>query len=146
MTEAILEFKGEHAYLSNFHRATLVWDGIFWPHTEAAYQAAKSLDRPTRILFSQMNNPGTSKREGKTVKLRPDWEEVKVELMKEIVLAKFEQNADLARKLLATGDVYLEEGNNHGDNIWGVCPPGSVGGTNYLGKVLMEVRDILRAR
>lgn len=146
MTEPILEFKGENAYLSNFHRATLVWDGIYWPHTEAAYQAAKTLDRKTRILFSQMSNPGTSKREGKTVKLRPDWEEVKYELMKEIVLAKFEQNVDLQRKLLATGDAHLEEGNNHRDKIWGVCPPGSDDGLNLLGKVLMEVRDILRAR
>lgn len=120
-----------------------MWDGLYWYHTEGAYQAAKSLDPKTRNLFSQIRSPSTVKREGKTVKLRSDWEAVKYELMLEIVLTKFVQNPDLARRLIATGDAHLEEGNNHGDNIWGVCPPASGNGLNYLGKVLMEVRTQL---
>ena len=39
--------------------------------------------------------------------------------MYEIVLAKFTQNPDLKKKLLATGDEHLEEGNTWGDTIWG---------------------------
>lgn len=143
MTSPILEFKDEYRFLSNFFGASFVWDGLYWHHTEGAYQAAKTLDRDTRKLFSQMRSPATAKREGKTVKLRDDWEAVKYELMLEIVLTKFVQNPDLARQLIATGDAHLEEGNNHGDNIWGVCPPGSNNGLNYLGKVLMEVRTQL---
>lgn len=143
MTPPILEFQGEYRFLSNFFGATFVWDGLFWYHTEGAYQAAKSLDPKTRNLFSQIRSPATVKREGKTVTLRSDWEDVKYELMLEIVLTKFVQNPDLARKLIATGDAHLEEGNNHGDNIWGVCPPNSGLGQNLLGKVLMEVRTQL---
>lgn len=144
MTEPILEFQESFRFLSNFTAAELVWDNILWPHAEAAYQAAKTLDRKHRLLFAQMKNPVTAKREGRLVKLREDWEEVKCELMREIVLAKFIQNPELKAKLLATGDAHIEEGNNHNDRIWGVCPPGSGNGRNLLGLILMNVRDELR--
>lgn len=144
MTEPILEFQGEYRFLSNFYTAEFVWDNILWPNSEAAYQAAKTLDRKQRLLFAQMKNPATSKREGRLIQLRPDWEEVKLQLMLEIVLAKFKQNPHLREKLLATGDAHLEEGNHHKDRIWGVCPPGSGDGQNLLGLVLMQVREHLR--
>lgn len=132
-------FKDEWHFLSNFYIAELVWDGIVWPHSEAAYQAAKTLDRATRLRFSKMS-PSATKRAGKTLVLREDWEEVKFEIMYEIVRAKFEQNPDLKQKLIDTGDAYLEEGNMHKDNIWGCCPPGNKNGKNWLGKILMDLR------
>lgn len=141
----ILEFTGDHKYLSNFYIVEFVWDGIIWQHSEAAYQAAKTLDRATRLEFSRMK-PGESKRAGKTVSLRSDWEEVKYDIMHAIVLAKFKQNPHLAKLLLATGTAHLEEGNNHGDRIWGVCPPRSNLGHNLLGKILMDVRAEIGAR
>lgn len=144
MTEPILLFKGPYWFLSNFYPATFVWDDITWPHSEAAYQAAKTLDRSHRLLFAQMTNPGTSKREGRLVKCRPDWLEVRDRIMLEVVLAKFKQNPKLRRQLIATGDAYLEEGNHHKDNYWGTCPPGSSNGENMLGHILMAVRDKLR--
>lgn len=139
----ILEFTGEHQYLSNFHVVEFVWNGTLWSHTEAAYQAAKATTRSDYMSFVQMT-PGQAKRHGRKIKIRSDWEEVKYDIMLEIVYAKFKQNPTLAAKLLATGHAHLEEGNNHGDRIWGVCPPRSGFGTNLLGKVLMEVRELLR--
>jgi predicted NAD-dependent protein-ADP-ribosyltransferase YbiA (DUF1768 family) len=56
---------------------------------------------------------------------------------------KFEQHAELGEKLLGTGDAYLEEGNTWHDEVWGVY---AGRGTNWLGKILMEVRGELRAR
>ena len=50
-------------------------------------------------------------------------------------------HADLADKLLATGDAYLEEGNTWHDEIWGVYQGE---GTNWLGLILMQVREELR--
>ena len=47
----------------------------------------------------------------------------------------------LREKLLATGDAYLEEGNNWGDTIWGTV---NGRGQNHLGRLLMEVRDAIR--
>lgn len=134
------QFKGEYHFLSNFYIAELVWDGIVWPHSEAAYQAAKTLDRETRLRFATMT-PGATKRAGRTLEIRPDWEEVKFETMYDIVRCKFEQNPELKGKLLDTGNAYLKEGNFHKDNIWGVCPPDNPNGKNWLGKILMSLRD-----
>ena len=144
MTAPILEFFGEHRFLSNFWPAELVWDGIIWPSTEHAYQAAKVLDREERLRISRMRTPSEAKKTGKTLELRDDWEHVKYDIMLEIVRAKFTQNPDLKARLLATGDALLVEGNNWHDRIWGVCPPGSSEGLNYLGKILMTVREEMR--
>lgn len=140
ITPPILEFQGPHRFLSNFFVAELVWDNIVWPTSEHAYQAAKSLDRTVRLRISRLPTAKAAKLAGKTLDLRPDWEEVKYEIMKDIVRAKFTQNPALKQKLLETNDAHIEEGNNHRDRIWGVCPPGSGQGLNYLGKILMELR------
>ena len=62
--------------------------------------------------------------------------------MKDIVRAKFSQNEELAKKLLATNDEYLIEGNTWGDRFWGTV---NGEGRNQLGIILMQVRDELRA-
>ena len=85
-------------------------------------------------------SPVIAKRIGRKVNLRADWEDVKCDIMKELLKKKFE-NAELAEKLLATGDMELVEGNNHGDRFWGMV---NGVGKNMLGKLLMEVRDDLR--
>lgn len=145
MTEvdSILTFFGNYRFLSNFYPAEFVWDRIIWPSSEHAYVAAKTLDREERLKISRMEGKGVIKRYGRQIDLRPDWEEVKYDIMLEIVRAKFSQNPDLKEKLLATGNAHLEEGNHWKDRIWGVCPPGSGNGKNYLGKILMQVREEL---
>ena len=124
--------------------ADFVWNGTLWPHSESAYQAAKATTKEDYMSFLKLT-PGQAKRHGKQIAIRSDWEEVKYDIMCEIVFEKFRQNPDLAEKLLATGWGHLEEGNNHGDQIWGVCPPRSNFGKNLLGKILMDVREELRS-
>lgn len=142
-TPSILEFKGEHQFLSNFYPAEFVWRGKLWPTSEHAYQASKSEDSNIQMQILNLPTPGATKRAGKTIKLRSDWEEIKIDIMTEIVLEKFRQNPDLKARLLATGDAHLEEGNTWNDRFWGVCPPNSGKGRNELGKILMLVRDCL---
>ncbi len=77
------------------------------------------------------------------VLLRSDWEQVKVQLMEEIVRAKFTQNADLAQMLLATGNRLIQEGNTWHDVFWGVDQK-TEKGENHLGKILMKIREELR--
>lgn len=144
MTTAILEFMGDHRFLSNFYAADLVWQNILWPTSEHAFQAAKTLDWQSRINIANLPTPGQAKRAGKTLTLRPDWDDIKYDIMHDIVRCKFIQNLDLAQALLATGDAHLEEGNSWNDRIWGVCPVGSGNGKNWLGKILMDVRAELR--
>lgn len=136
----IQEFTGEYRFLSNFYLAPVEWNGTVWPSSEHAYQAAKTLDLATQELIRNLPTPAAAKKAGKLVKMRSDWDDVKVLCMLEILRSKFTLNADLRAQLLATGDAHLEEGNWWKDVFWGVCPVGSGRGLNMLGKLLMEVR------
>lgn len=140
----ILTFDGDNAYLSNFYPASFVWNGIVWHHSEGAYQAAKTLDRSERLKIADVRSPAVAKRMGKALVCRTDWASVKREVMYQVVYAKFTQNPELRAKLINTGHVELQEGNTWGDRIWGVCPPGSGNGSNWLGQVLMDIRNEFR--
>ena len=78
-----------------------------------------------------------SPRLGRRIELRPDWEEVKIEIMRQVLKSKFTHNPELREKLIATGNTELIEGNNWNDRFWGVCRGV---GKNHLGKLLMEIR------
>lgn len=74
---------------------------------------------------------------GNEVPLRSDWEKVKVDIMRKIVKSKF-TDIELMKKLKATGDAELVEGNTWKDFFWGIC---NDRGQNWLGRILMEIRD-----
>ena len=132
-------FEGEYFFLSNFYEIPIIYDGITYRNSEAAFQAQKCINPKDRESFTNLN-PDEAKHKGRSVQLRKDWEQVKISIMTEIVKAKFEQNADIAQKLIATGDSYLEEGNNWGDKVWGTV---NGQGANHLGHILMNVREQL---
>lgn len=138
----ILKFRGKYGFLSNFHDAPVTYYGLTYRSSEAAFQAAKSLDPEVRKRFTTMD-PTEAKRAGRRVDLRSDWNIVKYRVMYDVCLAKFTQNDDLRVKLLSTGDEYLEEGNTWGDREWGTVDGI---GENNLGITLMVVRDKLRGR
>lgn len=137
----ILGFTKEYRFLSNFQAATVEYDGLEYPSTEHAYQAAKTEDAAQRRRIREAQKPGDAKRLGKQVKMRTDWEQIKVGVMKDLVRQKFTKHKELKEKLLATGDAYLEETNTWNDTFWGVCKGK---GQNHLGKILMEVRQELK--
>ena len=70
--------------------------------------------------------------------LRPDWEEVKDEVMLQALRMKFSQNPDIAKELMATGDAILIE-HTRNDAYWSDGGDGS--GKNKLGLLLMQVRE-----
>ena len=102
------------------------------------YQAAKTEDSAQRRRIRESQKPGDAKRSGQKVKMRTDWEQIKFGVMEDLVRQKFTKHKELREKLLATGDVYLEEGNSWGDIFWGTCKGK---GLNHLGKILMKVRE-----
>lgn len=141
-TAKINKFDGKFRFLSNFYPSPIFYDGILYPTVEHAFQAAKTLDvRERKAKFNDKLTPGEAKRNGRHVKLRPDWEEVKVNIMYELVLQKFTAHPLLAQDLLKTYPATLIEGNHWHDHFWGVCD-GT--GENKLGLILMKVRDQLR--
>ena len=114
--------------------------------SEAAFHAQKTIDNGQRKQFTTLT-PSASKKLGRKITLRSDWEQVKNIIMCEICRAKFDQNEDLAEKLLATGDEYLEEGTYWHDNCWGNCycdKCKNITGENRLGKILMQIREELK--
>lgn len=139
--EAIKEFKGEHAFLSNFFPCYvhLKLAGELYTTVEHAFQAAKTLDAHQRYLIRTSATPVAAKRRGRGVELRPGWEGMKRFVMACLVRQKFEA-PELRRRLLDTGLVPLEEGNTWNDTYWGVdLATGE--GENHLGRILMRVRD-----
>ena len=135
-------FRGEYYFLSNFYEIPVIFDGITYQNNEAVFQAQKCSVYNDRKQFSFLN-ASEAKKLGRKVSLRPDWEEVKIGIMREIVREKFEQHPKLAEKLLATGDSYLEEGNTWGDRVWGTV---NGQGANNLGRILMEIREELKEK
>lgn len=135
-----MEFKDNYFFLSNFYTCKLTYDGLTYFNSEAAFQAQKTLDRNERIKFTAVR-PGEAKRLGRRLKLRTDWDDIKVSIMYDICLAKFTQNPELKKALISTGDMYLEEGNDWGDRFWGTVDGK---GENNLGKILMKIRDELK--
>lgn len=137
---SITSFKGKNRFLSNFWPCKVAYEGIVYPSSEHAYMAAKTTDLTIRTLIRNCSTPGKAKRLGRSIELRPDWEQVKFAIMYEVVKDKFTRSPILAAKLKATAGIKLIEGNTWGDTIWGVC---NGKGENHLGKILMRVREEL---
>ena len=142
----ISSFNGQYRWLSNFWPCTIVVDGIEYPSVEHAYQAAKTFDLEERKLIQQAEAPGRAKRLGRKVTIRPDWEQVKLQIMEDLLQQKF-FNLQLRKLLLATDRDLLIEGNMWHDNFWGRCNCYScqqfIKWQNNLGKLLMKIRGNL---
>lgn len=133
-------FRGEKAFLSNFYLCKILYDGYWYESVEHAFVAAKTLDFKEREHVRSFEKPNRAKKYGKTVSLRPDWKDVRVNIMKELVLQKFVLHKELGDKLLTIqGDIV--ELNKWHDYFWGVC---GGQGENWLGKILMRTRDKLK--
>lgn len=136
------KFDGGYFFLSNFYECEVVYDGITYKNSEAAFQAQKCADPIKRGQFANLN-PSEAKRLGRKVELREDWESIKNEVMYAVCYAKFSQNPDLKERLLETCGDYLEEGNYWHDNYWGVCSCDKCKDKvrkNQLGSILMQLR------
>lgn len=166
LEKSVTSFRGEYAFLSNFHvspitvkawrlirpgakggevASTLAGDKIsqwcFHSITartvEHGYQAYKARDISDATAILAAKTPGEAKRLGRRVALRSGWDECKEEVMLRLLRAKFGQNERVREKLKATANRILIEGNGWGDRYWGVC---NGRGRNRLGVLLMQVR------
>lgn len=141
----IRQFKEKYVFLSNFHTSEFIYKGKRYFTVENAFQSYKTNPPSERIRIA--GTPSVAKKLGREVVLRDDWELIKDNLMLDLLKAKFSQNDGLRNKLLATKDAYLEEGNWWHDNYWGNCDCDNcarIQGENKLGKLLMEVRELLK--
>lgn len=139
----ITRFDGHFKFLSNFYRADIFWHNLVASTAEHAFQAEKTEDSEwrKRILFAP--TPALAKKLGKQAPRVPNWERIKLDVMKEVLQAKFSSPV-MRELLLSTKNSMLVEGNSWGDTFWGQCPVGT--GENWLGKLLMQIREELRGQ
>lgn len=136
-------FSEKYEFLSNFYEKPFTYNGVEYKTSEHAFQAAKCANKDDAKKIIDADTPGKAKRLGRRITLRSDWEDVKIDIMYDILIAKF-SDQDLKQKLLDTRDVILIEGTTWHDNTWGNCTCDkckNIVGKNYLGKSLMKVRE-----
>jgi len=129
-------FTGKYFFLSNFYKHPIMFEGLKYPSSEHAYQASKTLypDVKQQCLYMSC---GECKKWGRNIKMRDDWNNVKLKIMRTILNIKF-SDLKLKSLLLETSSEELIEGNTWNDTYWGVC---NSKGSNHLGKLLMEIRQ-----
>lgn len=134
-----MRFREEYAFLSNFAPCKLKVNGLCFTSVEAAFQSFKTLDPNVRAKFQYMT-PSQAKAAGRKIKnLRPDWNDIRLELMLALVRIKFRNHPEYAKRLVQIQGPIVEN-NDWGDTFWGVCKGR---GENHLGKILMTIRDEL---
>lgn len=137
--EPIARFSGRYRAFSNFYPSVVELDGQWYRTVEHAYQAAKfpyGLDRD--VFFDEDLTPGQAKRLGRG-KGGKEWHSKSLEIMLNLLRQKFRE-PKLRSLLLSTVGIELIEGNDWNDKFFGVV---NGVGENWLGKLLMAVRDEL---
>lgn len=131
-------YRDKYAFLSNMITliTPITYNGLTGYSVEALFQAMKTLDREEQIYISSLKPLG-ARLEGRHVKLRKDWENIKLKVMEDLLELKF-KIPYYRNLLLCTGDVELIEDNTWNDYYWGRC---NGKGENHLGKLQMKIRD-----
>lgn len=143
--ESIYFYEHDYYIFSNFSSFKLDWKGRDWMTSEHAYHSEKYPDQKHKdeIANKRSAHEALKFAEEHKAERRKDWEEVKLDIMKQILHAKAAQHAYVMKKLLDSGDRILIE-NSWRDDFWGWGP--SKDGANHLGKLWMEVRDEVRKK
>ncbi len=134
----------DYGCFSNFAHYGFELDGKIWMTSEHYFQAQKFSGTKYEEIIRLLDNPMQAAEMGRDrrLPLRKDWEEVKDEIMRKAVYAKFSQNNEIRDILIGTfPDNIIEKTSN--DYYWGCGKDFS--GKNMLGKILMEVRSTLIA-
>ena len=114
--------------------------------SEALYQACRFPTRPDvqRVILEE-KSPMAAKMKGKPYhsETRPDWDQVRVDVMRWCLQVKLKQYwRSFGGLLQATGERDIVE-NSHKDMFWGAVAlhPGTLTGQNVLGRLLVELRQ-----
>jgi ribA/ribD-fused uncharacterized protein len=148
-------FSGDRAFLSNFCSREFmmptdmdlygVFDGkpFLAKTAEHAFQAQKATNAEDFKRILDQPTPSDAKFMARNIRLREGWDEIKIAVMRRVLEYKF-KDLDLQQWLLDTGDEELIEENWWMDDFWGVDDIHGLGGQNWLGKLLMEIRSMLK--
>lgn len=140
----INSFRGEYNWLSNMSTCEILLDGHIFKSVENAYMASKNLEDRDWFEICLTQPPNICKKLSKNIKLRLDWEDVKLGIMYNFLLQKYTKEP-FKSKLLATGNENIQEGNFWNDIFWGVDLKQNPNiGENHLGRLIMYIRILIR--
>ena len=144
MSDTIEFYSGtrEWGWLSNLHPSPFDLDGVTWPSVEHYYQAQKTLSDLERHQIWIASTPKAAKQRGKTLTIRPHWEDLKCHVMARALLARFGPGGPDGEALDATAPralVHTTPWGRYGDPFWGAGRQGQ--GQNRLGHMLMVLRE-----
>ena len=112
--------------------------------TEHWFQACKATSRAQFDVILAAASPAIAKRAGRQTDLRPDWEQVKAQVMLCALRGKFALEPYRSALLLTHARPLAE--NSPEDFVWGCRDPeGGYAGENLLGRALMQARAELVA-
>lgn len=145
-------FASEHSFLSNFAKAPMVVNNVVYQTAEHYYQSEKcrmanDLDRLGKVLRS--TTPLEAKRIADMLTETAEWRNERENIMRKAIDYKFDQNPDLGKRLLDTGDTPLNEATSN--TFFGIgvslhareISDKSYRGQNKLGQILAEKRTSL---
>jgi len=143
--EPIFFYEHEYYVFSNFSSFALEWKGQLWMTSEHAYHAEKFTDQTLRDTIRKARSAHDAMKFAYAHKDKyvHAWDEIKLDVMKKILLAKVAQHPYVKKKLLESGDQPLIE-DSWRDAYWGWGP--NKDGENHLGKLWMEVRNEVRSK
>lgn len=146
MTIYFYKVNKPYGCFSNFSPHEIHLQGTNWSTVEHYYQAQKFVGTIDAALVQMIYTAQTPEEAAflgrdRTRLVRPDWEQVKIQVMREAVLNKFLTHADIQAILISTKNELIVE-NSPCDYFWG-CGEDRTG-DNHLGKILMSVRQEIR--
>ena len=129
---------------SNFSAHPIELKGKRWPTSEHDFQAQKfaGTEHEEQVRLTKTPKQAAEMGRDRGRPLRSDWEQVKDDIMREVVRQKFLTHQDIQKVLLDTGEEELIEATTY-DYYWG-CGTKKTG-KNMLGNILMEIRAEIRA-
>lgn len=147
-------FASESSFLSNFSPSPIVEGDDTFITAEHMYQTlkcrhAQAHDRASAVIAAP--TPLEAKKLADSLGDTPEWRQVRDGIMQHIISEKFKQNPKLARKLLATGDLPLNEATHNNHFGIGVTllareiRDKSYRGINKLGQILVAERATIKA-
>lgn len=133
---------------SNFQELEIPfqYQGLWFKTVEHFYAAMKTKDFQLRMKIANMDYPAQAKKYAAAIPLRPDWNDIKLDVMEYGLRKKFLPGTKHLEDLLAHTEDIVEWNKWH-DNFWGEClcnrcqARPEVIAQNNLGKLLMKLRD-----
>ena len=130
-------FTGRYEFLSNSYNCDIEYDGIKYTNAATAFIAQQCTDEGAKRKFARLA-VNKARAKARNLPYNEEFEDNRLDIMRAILKAKFDQNPKLKRYLMGTKRLILVNNIGYRDEFWGVY---NESGKNMLGKLLMELRD-----